>query len=219
MEDNTFLKQKIHAMIEMMKSERRKRLGRYCDWRLTSKSLLEELFNLRNLSILEKGGRPVCFKIVHEQKCEVQYDCSCEETVADPLITLYYFSDLFTQMISVSHFQLRFSSNMVIRRLSDIIDGINVSSERIKLFDISEAETSIIDGIDSDHGAADDEEFKKEQSPDFQRIRDEFNTLICEYLKLAFTDPTSLPPFLLNSVHEGPTMRLSELIAWLEESE
>jgi hypothetical protein len=218
MEDNTFLKQKIHAMIEMMKSERRKRLGRYCDWRLTSKSLLEELFNLRNLSILEKGGRPVCFKIVHEQKCEVQYDCSCEETVADPLITLYYFSDLFTQMISVSHFQLRFSGNWRPQRLSDIIDGINVSSERIMLFDIGEAENEYLDGRDPEHGVADHEEFEKEQSPDFQRMLDKYKSLICEYLTLAFTDPTSLPPFLLD-VDEGPTMRLSELIAWLEESE
>ena len=205
---------KLKDLILIMKSKRRTRLGRYGDWRLIIKSLLEELFNLDDLSTLEKDGRLVCFKIVHEQKCEGQYDCSCEETVADPLITLYYFSDLFTQMISVSHFQLRFSSNMVIRRLSDIIDGINVSSERIMLFDIGEAENEYLDGRDPEHGVADHEEFEKEQSPDFQRMLDKYKSLICEYLTLAFTDPTSLPRFLLDS--EGPTMRLSELGPWLE---
>lgn len=211
-------KDKLKDLISMMESKRRKRLELYCDWRLTSKSLLEELFNLDDRTTLEKDGRLVCFKIVHEQKCEGQYDCSCEETVADPLITLYYFSDLFTQMISVSHFQLCFSSNMVIRRLSDIIDGINVSSERIKLFDIDEAENEHIDGPDPTHGAADDEEFEKEQSHDFQRMREEYNSLLCKYLKLAFTDPISLPPFLLD-VDKGPTMPLSELEDWLKKSE
>jgi hypothetical protein len=207
---------KLKGFILMMESTRRNRLGRYCNWALTCETLLKGVFNLKNCCILQKGGRLLCFTIIHEDGCEEQYDCSCEKTVADPHIKLYYFSDLFSKMISVSHFQLSFSSNMMIQRLSDIIDGINVSSEHIKLFDISEAETSIIDGIDPEHGAADDEEFEKEQSPDFQRIRDEFNTLICKYLKLAFTDPTSLPPFLLNSVDEGPTMPLSKLIAWLE---
>jgi hypothetical protein len=60
-------------------------------------------------------------------------------------------------------------------------------------------------------------EREKEYSIKFMKVRDEFNSLICEYLKLAFNEPTLLPPFLLDD--EGPTMRLSELIAWLEESE
>lgn len=215
MEDTKCLKQKLCDIMLMLKSDRRERLGRYCDWRKMCESLFKEVFNLHNWSILEKGGKLLCFIVSHEEGCDRQYDCPCEENVADPLIKLYYFSDLFTEMISVSHFQLRFSSIIVIRRLSDIIDGIiNVSSEHIKLFDISEAATSVIDGLDPTHGVADDEEFDKERSPDFQKMRDEFNTLICKYLKLAFTDLTSLPPFLLDS--EGPTIRLSELIAWLE---
>jgi hypothetical protein len=210
--------EELKEKLKMIISKRRKRLCRYCDWAKVSRSLLEEVFKLDTWTILEKGGKRLCFKIVHEQKCEGQYDCSCEETVADPLITLYYFSDLFTQMISVSHFQLRFSGNWRPQRLSDIIDGINVSSERIMLFDIGEAENEYLDGRDPEHGVADHEEFEKEQSPDFQRMLDKYKSLICEYLTLAFTDPTSLPPFLLD-VDEGPTMRLSELIAWLEESE
>ena len=197
-----------------MESKRRNRHGRYGDWRKMCESLFKEVFKLHNWSTLEKDGKLLCFIVSHEEGCEGQFLCSCTETVADPRIKLYYLSDLFTQMISVSHFQLWFSSIMVIRRLSDIIDGINVSSERITFFDISEAATSVIDGQDPTHGVADDEEFEKERSPDFQKMRDEFNTLICEYLKLAFTDLTSLPPFLLDS--EGPTMRLSELIALLE---
>lgn len=87
------------------------------------------------------------------------------------------------------------------------------------LFDIGEAEYEYLHGQDPEHGVADDNEIDKEESPDFQRMLDEFKTLICTYLKLAFTDPISLPPFLLNSVDEGPTMRLSELFAWLEKSE
>lgn len=65
------------------------------------------------------------------------------------------------------------------------------------------------------HANAYDKEFEKEQSPDFKKNRDEFNSLICEYVRLAFTDPTSLPPFLLDP-DEGPTMLLSKLDAWLE---
>ena len=208
------LEHKIKGLISIMESKRRNKHGRYGDWRKMCESLFKEVFKLHNWSTLEKDGKLLCFIVSHEEGCDRQYDCPCEENVADPLIKLYYLSDLFTQMISVSHFQLWFSSIMVIRRLSDIIDGINVSSERITLFDISEAETSAIDGPDSTHDVADDKEFDKERSPDFQKMRDEFNTLICKYLKLAFTDPTLLPQFLLDS--EGPTMRLSKLIAWLK---
>ena len=212
------LKKKLHMMIWMMKSKRRKRLGRCCDWRLTSKSLLERVFNLDDWCILQKDGKQFCFIIIHEEGCEGQFSCSCTKTLADPHIKLYYLSDLFTQMISVSHFQLWFSGNWRPEVLADIIDGLVVSSEILELFDIGEAETEYLYGRDRKHGVADDEEFEKEQSPDFQRMLDEFNSLICEYLMLAFTDPTSLPPFLLD-VDEGPTMRLSELIAWLEEPE
>jgi hypothetical protein len=209
------LKKKLHMMIWMMKSKRRKRLGRCCDWRLTSKSLLERVFNLDYWCILQKDGKQFCFTIIHEERCEGQFLCSCTETVADPRIKLYYLSDLFTQMISVSHFQLWFSGNWRPKVLADIIDGLAVSSEILELFNIDEARTEYLHRRDPKHVVADDEEFEKEQSPDFQKMRDEFNTLIREYVKLAFTDPTSLPPFLLNS-DEGPTMRLSELFAWLE---
>jgi hypothetical protein len=208
---------KLPIMIAIMRSNRRERLFRYGDWRLTSESLFKEVFNLDNWTILEKDKRLVCFTISHEEGCEGQFLCSCTKTVADPRITVYYLSDLFTQMISVSHFQLYFSGNWRTPNLLwDIIDGIKVSSKHLKLFDIGEEENDHLHEIDQEHSVNDDEEFEKEESPDFQRMLDEFKTLICEYVKLAFTDPTSLPPFLLNS--EGPTMPLSKLIAWLEES-
>jgi hypothetical protein len=108
-----------------------------------------------------------------------------------------------------------FSGNWRPKVLSDIIDGLAVSSEILQLFDIGEAETEYLHGRDPEHGDADNKEFEKEGSPEFQRMLNEFKSLICEYLMLAFTDPTSLPQFLLD-VDEGPTMRLSELIAWLE---
>lgn len=209
------LKDKLKGLISIMKSKRRKRLCRYCDWAKVSRSLLEGVFNLDNWCILKKDERLVCFIIIHEEGCEGQFSCSCTETVADPRITLYYLSDLFTQMISVSHFQLYFSGKWRPEVLADIIDGLAVSSEILELFDIGEAETEYLHGRDTEHGVADDEEFEKEESPDFQRIRNEFNSLICEYVRLAFTDPISLPLFLLD-VNKGPTMRLSELIAWLE---
>jgi len=212
------LKDKLKVLISIMESTRRKRLCRYCDWGLTSKSLLEGVFNLDNWSILQKDGKQFCFTIIHEEGCEGPFLCSCTKTVADPLIKFYYLSDLFTQMISVSHFQMYFSGKWRPKVLSDIIDGLAVSSEILQLFDIGEAETEYLHGRDPEHGDADNKEFEKEQSPEFQIMRDEFNSLICEYVRLAFTDPTSLPPFLLD-VDEGPTMRLSELIAWLEESE
>jgi hypothetical protein len=62
------------------------------------------------------------------------------------------------------------------------------------------------------------DEMNKEYSIEFKKVRDEFQLHVSEYLMLAFNEPTSLPPFLLDS-DEGPTMPLSELIAWLEESE
>lgn len=134
------------------------------------------------------------------------------------MIKMYYLSELFTQMISVSHFQLYFSGNWREPiHLSDILDGINVYSQHLELFDVGEAETESLHGPDPEHGVADNEELKKEESPDFQRMLDEFKTLICEYVKLAFTDPTSLPPFLLD-VDKGPTIPLSKLGDWLEES-
>lgn len=212
------LKKKLHMIILMMESNRRKRLYRRCNWLTTSNSLLEGVFNLDNSNILQKDGKFICFIIIHEEGCNGQYDCSCTKTLHNPLIKVYYFSELFSEMVSVSHFQLWFSGNLSPQRLSDIIDGINVSSQHIMLFDIGEAVTEYLHGRDPKHGVADDKEFEKEQSPDFQRMLDEFNSLICEYLMLAFTDPTSLPPFLLD-VDEGPTMRLSELIKWLEEPE
>lgn len=208
------LKDKLKVLISTMESTRRNRLGRYCDWALTSKSLLENVFNLDDWCILQKYGKQLCFTIIHENECK-SYDCSCTKTVADPLIKLYYLSDLFTQMISVSHFQMYFSGNWRPKVLSDIINELAVSSEILKLFDNGEVDTEYFYGLDREHRNADNDEFEKEKSPDFQRIRNEFNSLICEYVRIAFTDPTSLPQFLLD-VDEGPTMRLSELIAWLE---
>ena len=209
------LKEKLKVLISIMESTRRKRLRRYCDWGLTSKSLLEGVFNLDDWCILQKDGKRFCFTIIHEEGCEGPFLCSCKETVVDPLIKLYYLSDLFTQMISVSHFQMYFSGNWRPKVLSDIIDGLKVSSEILQLFDIGEAETEYLHGRDPEHGDADNKEFEKEKSPDFQRSRDEFDFLIRDYVGLAFADPTSLPPFLFDS-DEGPTMPLSELDAWLK---
>jgi hypothetical protein len=209
------LKDKLKVLISTMESTRRNRLGRYCDWGLTSKSLLENVFNLDDWCILQKDGKQFCFTIIHEDECKL-YDCSCTKTLADPHIKVYYLSDLFTQMISVSHFQLYFSGNWrTPNLLSDIIDGLTVSSEILKLFDNEEVDTEYFYGLDPEHRNADNDEFEKEKSPDFQRIRNEFNSLICEYVRIAFTDPTSLPQFLLDP-DEGPTIHLSELDAWLE---
>jgi hypothetical protein len=118
-------------------------------------------------------------------------------------------------MISVSHFQICFSQKSKPTVLSGIIDGLKVSSTHLELFNIGEGEFLESFRYVSKHDNADDEEFRKEESPEFQIMRDEFKSLICEYLILAFTDPTSLPPFLLDA-DEGPIMRLSELDAWLK---
>lgn len=217
MDDTKLLKQKLMAMIERMKSNRRKRLDKFCNWWTTSNYLFEMVFNLKNWTILQKGERLISFTIVHEEGCKGRYNCSCTETVADPLITVFYFSKLFSEMISVSHFQLWFQGEWNPKTLSDIVDGISITSKLIELFTIGEIESEHIYGPDPEHGVADDEEFEKEESPDFQSMLEEYNSLLCEYLVLAFTDPTSLPTCLLD-VDEGPTMRLSELIAWLEES-
>ena len=93
--------------------------------------------------------------------------------------------------------------------MENIQDFLNVFLTPIELYNCGEASADELDESD------DNKEFEKEESPEFQRMLDEFNSLICEYVKLAFTDPTSLPPFLLDS-DEGPTMRLSELDAWLK---
>lgn len=208
------LKKKLHTMILMMESTRRKRLGRYCVWAITCETLLKGVFNLDDYSILKKGNKHICFTIIHEEGCEGPFLCSCTKTVADPLIKLYYLSELFTQMISVSHFQIYFSQKSKPTVLYDIIDGLVISSIHLELFNKGEWVFEYLRGY-SKHANAEDKEDEKEQSPEFQIMRDEFKSLICEYLMLAFTDPTSLPPFLLDA-DEGPTMRLSELDAWLE---
>jgi hypothetical protein len=218
MENRTFNK-KLSEMIAIMESERRKRLGRFCNWELTCLSLLREVFNLDvksdDFPILQKGGRLVCFTILHEEGCQGQLLCSCKKTLPDPHIKLYYLSKLFTQMISVSHFQIHFSGELNPRVLGDIRDGLKISSIHLELFNREEVDTESLHGRDPEHGSADDKEIEKEETLEFQIIRDEFESLICEYLKLAFTDPTSLPPFLLDA-DEGPTFPLSELIAWFK---
>ena len=209
------LKDKLKGLILMMESKHRERCFKYGVWRLTSRSLFREVFDVEitpnNWPNLEKDGKLFCFNIIHEEECEGDFFCSCTETVRNPRIKVYYLSKMFSEMISVSHFQLWFSGDWRPKRLSDIVDRIKVSSDHIMLFNIDE------DGRDPEHGDADHKEFEKEESPYFKRMLDEFKSLICEYVKLAFTDPTSLPPFLLDS--EGPTMRLSDLLTWLEESE
>ena len=219
MENLTLCKKKLSAMILMMESERRTKRSQYCDWVRTCLSLWKQVFHLdvrpNDWPILEKGERLVCFTIIHEAGCKGQFFCPCKETLADPHIKVYYFSEIFSKMVSVSHFQLFFSGNFNPDVLADIIDELKVSSVILELFDSEEEETADLRGRDSEHGVADKKDIEKDQSHDFQRIRKEYNSLLCEYVKLAFTDPTSLPPFLLD-VDEGPTMRLSQLPVWLK---
>jgi hypothetical protein len=204
------LEEKLKVLILTMESPCRKRLGRYCNWGLISKSLLEGVFKLNDWDILQKKRKQFCFTIIHEEKCEGPCLCSCKKTVPNPRIQVYYLSDLFTKMISVSHFQMYFSGEFYPKVLSEIIDGLKVSSNHIKLFCDDDAR------LDQENGDADYEEIEKEKyCLNFKRNRDEFNSLISKYLMLAFTDPTSLPQFLLD-VDKGPTMPLSELIAWAE---
>jgi hypothetical protein len=199
MEDES-LKQKLKTLISTMGSKRRTEFTKYGDWRTTSITLLEGVFGLDNSGILQKGDRLICFIFIHEERCNGHYDCTCSTPYSERRIKIYFFSALFAKMVSVLHSQLYFSMN--------VFDQLCVTSSPIELYNRYETEK-----------AQKTEEIEiemcKEESPEFQRIRDEFNSLICEYLMLAFTDPTSLPPFLLD-VDEGPTMRLSELIAWLE---
>lgn len=217
MENTNLLKQKLRAMIDSMGSNRRTRLDRHCNWWTTSNYLFEMVFNMENWTNLQKGERRICFSVIHEEACKGRDNCSCTETLTNPRIKVYYFSKFFSEMISVSHFQLWFQGEWNPKTLSDIVDGIRITSKLIELFTAEEHVIININGPDPEHGVADDEEFEKEESPDFQSMLEEYNSLLCEYLVLAFTDPTSLPTCLLD-VDEGPTMRLSELIAWLEES-
>ena len=198
MEDEN-LKQKLNVLISTMESTRRKRLGRNCDWGKVSKSLLEGVFNLDDWCILQKGDRLICFIFIHEEGCNGHYDCTCSTPYSERRIKIYFFSALFAKMVSVLHSQLYFSIT--------VIDQLCVtSSPPIELYNRYETEKA---------QKTEEIEMNKEQSPEFQIMRDEFNSLICEYVRLAFTDPTSLPPFLLDP-DKGPTMRLSELDAWLE---
>ena len=190
------LKKKLHTMILKMESEPRKICGLFPNWGITSSSLFLEAFNKTDSCIFQKGKRYICFQIIHEKGCNI-FQCSCTKELENPIIHVYYLSDLFAKMISVSHIQFSFLGDWTPKVLSNITDGLKVVYRIIP--------------------SCDYEDLEKEKSLDFQRMRNEFNSLICEYLMLAFTDPTSLPRFLLDS-DEGPTMRLSELIAWLEES-
>ena len=190
------LKKKLHTMILKMESEPRKICGLFPNWGITSSSLFLEAFNKTDSCIFQKGKRYICFRIIHEKGCNI-FQCSCTKELENPIIHVYYLSDLFAKMISVSHIQFSFLGDWTPKVLSNITDGLKVVYRIIP--------------------SCDYEDLEKEKSLDFQRMRNEFNSLICEYLMLAFTDPTSLPRFLLDS-DEGPTMRLSELIAWLEES-
>ena len=203
MEDTKYSEQNLRDITLMMKSNRRERLGRHCDWSKICESLFKEVFNLHNWSILEKGGKLLCFIVSHEEGCDRgEYTCNCSTPYSERLIKVYFFSHMFAEMISVLHSQLYFSIGS--------FGQLRVSSNLIVSFD-----SAICCDMEDVTRIPDYPEFEKERSPDFQKMRDEFNTLICKYLKLAFTNPTSLPPFLLNS-DKGLTMHLSELLAWLE---
>lgn len=196
------LEEKLHTMNLMMESERRKRLYRYCDWSLTSELLLNGVFNLDDWCILQKGVRLVCFIFIHEEVCNGQYDCTCSTPYSERRIKIYFLSPLFTKMVSVLHSQLYFSMN--------IHGSLSVKlSLPIELYTVDEAENDqfMKVGINKD-------EMDKENSIEFKKVRDEFGSHVCKYLRDAFNEPTSLPPFLLDS--EGPTMRLSELLLWLK---
>lgn len=204
------LKDKLHTMILMMKSNRRKILCRYCNWLTTSNSLLERVFNLDDSKILQKDGKFICFAIIHEEGCNGQYDCTCLTQYSERRIKIYFFSPLFAKMISVLPSELYFSMNPN--------GSLSVTLLPIELYTMDEEVRCKITPVGTNKDEMDKEnEREKEYSIEFMKVRDEFNSLICEYLKLAFNEPTLLPPFLLDD--EGPTMRLSELIAWLEESE
>lgn len=199
-------KEKLNVLISTMESEYRKNNYQHNNWLTTSRSLLEGVFNMDTSSILEKNYRYVCFTFYHEKECDGgEHTCNCSTPFSERHIKVFFFSPMFAKMISVLHSQLYFSSNT--------FGQLRVSLNPIELINIY---NSVIECLqDSKHANAYDKEFEKEQSPDFKKNRDEFNSLICEYVRLAFTDPTSLPPFLLDP-DEGPTMLLSKLDAWLE---
>lgn len=205
----------INQMILKLKSPRRERLGKLGTWGKTCQTLFWNVYNWEDYCYLEKNGRYVCFSVVHEEAC-VDYPedcCICQYPVKDPLIKVNFMNECFKDMIDASHSQILFDGEFNPIDLEELFEEFRVSLNHIKLFEFEEG---VGDPFrESESAESDDEEFEKEETSEFQQIRDEFECILLEYIRLAFTDPESLPLFLLDP-DEGPTMRLSELDAWLE---
>jgi len=209
------LRLKIKEMILQLKSSRRERLGRLGTWGKMCQTLFYNIYNCEDCCSLEKEGRYVCFSVVHEKACVDNREdyCSCQYPVKDPLIKVNFMSEFFKDMIDASHSQILFDGEFNPIDLEELFENFRVSLNHIKLFEFEEAVGDPF--CESNHADADDEEFEKEETAEFQLIRDEFECMLLEYIRLAFTDPESLPRCLLDS-DEGPTMLLSKLNAWLK---
>lgn len=199
-------------MISELESARRKRLDKVNDWRIMCETLLRNIYKLKDCYSLQKGGRYVCFSVVHEKDyVACSYCCTCQYPVEDPPIKVYFLSELFETMVNASHSQILFDGASFPDDLNELFHNFRVSLEPIELFEFEEAVDHTF--ADLERAESDDRDFQKEQTLEFQLMRDEFESLLLKYIRLAFTDPESLPPFLLD---HGPTMLLSELDAWLK---
>jgi hypothetical protein len=205
------LRLKIKQMILKLKSSRRERRNKLNNWYLTSRSILSDVCNIFNETSLVKDGRMICFSFLHKPDCPAPHMCTCY--VDESQIQVYFLSKQFMKMINSSHSQIYFGGVFHPEIVEDLENYLTASPTQIELYTIGEASADEIDGSD-ENGFADNIEFENEETPEYNINKDEFDSLLCEYLKIAFTNPASLPRFLLSDI--GPKMPLSELNAWLE---
>jgi len=189
-------------------SRRRKRF-KLNNWHRTSCSYLSNVLNIYDESLFEKKGVKICFSFLHKPDCPFTETCTCD--VENSEIQVYFLSQLLMDMIKSSHSQIYFSEGHSIETVGDIENFLQVITTKIDMIGCDSS-----DDIDRSSYRSSDMEFDDEKRPDYKNDKDEFDSILCNLLKTAFTNTESLPCFIFSGMKIGPKMPFSELIAWLE---
>jgi hypothetical protein len=222
-------KLKLKIMINELKSARRTRHGKYGNWNWTTSGLFK-LLNAMNYPVdkerfLRMNKTMMSFVLVHNVECDAKSGCTCDQVDKDPIVIVNFFSKFFQKLLNSVHGQIEFPFSRdeianIHQTLKNLTPFLVPQIKLIDLYDIGEAfyEDSLFDDERDEFAEADDREFDREETPEFQERRNYFHTIILNFVRDAFLNPELLPPFLLKK-GSGRRMRLSQLDKLLREAE